>query len=61
MGVTTFGRASFRWQARNLCKALTGMVAYELADFEGREVQIPFSPRVVYDEDFAPTPWLVVF
>jgi hypothetical protein len=59
--MTTIGRCAFRWQARNLCKALSGMVAYELADHDGREVRLPFNPRVEYVEANEPHPWTVAF
>lgn len=48
-----------RWQAYRNRDALKGAVAYEFAMVDGAPTELPFEPRVEYDERFEPTPWCV--
>ena len=54
-------RCPMRWQAYNAVKALKGAVAYEFAMVDGAPRELPFEPRVEYQESSEPKPWVVVF
>jgi hypothetical protein len=57
-------RASHRWKAALVCKALAGMVEVEIVPtFDGllqEGLAVPFNPRVEYVEACEPFPWVVV-